>query len=459
MYCHRCGAQIPDRSAFCSQCGAALSEETGGAQKKGGAGTQTTPGKKRGFSSKLIKCILIVIVIAALAALAVNWMKHRTVAELPDPRTYFSAVAHERDYNTEYRITLSSDEDFFYAVEAYVDLLLRDYPFKLTTSDVNASGNQCYYMGYTGSLFLTMDLNNGPDTLCLEYSHTKDAYVLTVRNRESSHLAWKPLDTYSASGGGSVSGTPDGGDWGSGTVQGSFDGLVSNPPEGGSVLPADPNSAVLPDPGLFLSCGRGEDMSYTTHDSDGWLVSYSFDMGDGEAAQAEYRALLEDGRYQLECVDSITEDYISSSARLWNVYYYQYTGGNPAVSEIEDWRDNRGDVILSIGYYHDWDSISLSLYYSSAFTLEDSGSKASKAPADYSGNPVSGGESSSGSGVYIPEFAKKDCSICKGSGDCQVCGGDGYLWSSAADKENRYCWNCHTHNGKCPYCNGTGKQR
>ena len=34
--------------------------------------------------------------------------------------------------------------------------------------------------------------------------------------------------------------------------------------------------------------------------------------------------------------------------------------------------------------------------------------------------------------------------------------GDGYLWSSANDKENRNCYSCRNHNGKCTNCGGTG---
>ncbi len=77
---------------------------------------------------------------------------------------------------------------------------------------------------------------------------------------------------------------------------------------------------------------------------------------------------------------------------------------------------------------------------------DTSSSDTSDSSSDYSDNDDN-----------IAEFAKQDCSICKGSGKCTVCGGDGYLWSSASGKEDRNCWKCN-HTGKCTYCNGTGKR-
>ena len=49
------------------------------------------------------------------------------------------------------------------------------------------------------------------------------------------------------------------------------------------------------------------------------------------------------------------------------------------------------------------------------------------------------------------------CTACRGSGDCSKCGGDGKIWSSASDKENRNCTKCNG-SGRCTTCNGSGKR-
>lgn len=49
------------------------------------------------------------------------------------------------------------------------------------------------------------------------------------------------------------------------------------------------------------------------------------------------------------------------------------------------------------------------------------------------------------------------CTACHGSGDCSKCGGDGKIWSSASDKENRNCTKCNG-SGRCQTCGGSGKR-
>lgn len=66
------------------------------------------------------------------------------------------------------------------------------------------------------------------------------------------------------------------------------------------------------------------------------------------------------------------------------------------------------------------------------------------------------GSSSGSTGSRSP--FKKDCAMCHGTGRCQTCGGDGYLYSSASQKEDRNCYKCNA-SGRCTYCDGTGKQK
>lgn len=215
----------------------------------------------------------------------------------------------------------------------------------------------------------------------------------------------------------------------------------------------DPDSAVLPDLGIFLQCGRREDQS----GYGGWFVSYSFDLDEGESVIDDVLDLMLEPQYQLEFDGHTEQDFISSSGMLFDYYYYTYTG-DASIGQIDILGDTC-QVQLSVAYYYAEGRIGVTLYFSNGFTLTDPGKRLKNPPTDFSGNPVSSSSGSSGStGSNTPEFAKPDCSICHGTGKCTTCGGDGYLWSSAADKENRNCYACHNHDGKCTYCNGTGKR-
>lgn len=209
------------------------------------------------------------------------------------------------------------------------------------------------------------------------------------------------------------------------------------------------DGAVLPDPGIFLGgLSRDED----TASSGGHLVSYSFDI-DGKEAVQEYLKLLKSGSYHLEQQPSDPTWNFSYEGTDYTQYVFDYTGSEDVDSVTE--LDAAGAVILLVNYYNGQGRIGLSLTYSDGFTLVDPGERASDPPRDLNGSGGSSGGSSASSGS---KGSVKDCAICKGTGDCSVCGGDGYLYSSASGKEDRNCWKCHNHDGKCTTCNGTGKQ-
>lgn len=113
----------------------------------------------------------------------------------------------------------------------------------------------------------------------------------------------------------------------------------------------------------------------------------------------------------------------------------------------------------------DWNKKGVTLVYFAA-KLQQPGDRAytiegllagrySYKPGASSGGSSSDDDSSSGgsSGKF-----QKDCSICRGSGECTTCGGSGYLYSSASKKYDRNCYKCNT-TGRCTYCGGTGKQK
>lgn len=87
---------------------------------------------------------------------------------------------------------------------------------------------------------------------------------------------------------------------------------------------------------------------------------------------------------------------------------------------------------------------------------------ASSNPADnYNANNNSTGTSNSSaerqqSKRWHVETEWVDCSHCRGTAKCQTCNGNGWFWSGL---EKLLCPNCQSdHNGKCSWCNGTGKR-
>lgn len=51
------------------------------------------------------------------------------------------------------------------------------------------------------------------------------------------------------------------------------------------------------------------------------------------------------------------------------------------------------------------------------------------------------------------------CRLCLGTGKCQTCNGKGWYYDNAFGLSRDYiCPNCPNHNGKCNFCNGTGKR-
>lgn len=210
------------------------------------------------------------------------------------------------------------------------------------------------------------------------------------------------------------------------------------------------DGAVLPDPGIFLGgLSREEDKAA----DGGWIVSYSFDI-DGKEAVQEYLKLLKSSDYHLEQQPLNPTWNFSYEGTDYTQYAFDYTGSEDVGSITEI--DATGAAVLLINYYNGQGRIGLSLTYSDDFTLVDPGERASDPPKDFNGNG-SGGNSSTGSSGG--KGSVKDCAICNGTGDCTTCGGDGYLYSSASGKEDRNCWKCRNHDGKCTYCNGTGKQQ
>jgi len=204
---------------------------------------------------------------------------------------------------------------------------------------------------------------------------------------------------------------------------------------------------TLPDPAAFL--GGVTAIEDEPADTSGWHVYYRLEIDDGWTATHEYVELLSDPRFHFELSDHFSNTVLYLKSEY---YFFDYTGDEdvaPARDRyyLDDYQDFSSDVFVWIQKNGQSAYTSISIYYSSDLLVSDLGDRASTIPDDASGgNSGSGGSNNT----------RTPCSICNRTGDCQTCGGDGYLWSSAADKENRNCYSCRNHNGKCTNCNGTG---
>ncbi len=198
--------------------------------------------------------------------------------------------------------------------------------------------------------------------------------------------------------------------------------------------PTESDPAVLPD---FLE----HDTSGKFYLSDSHIgkVVYKAKATDIEDAVKHYVELLEDCGYTV--VYDEEKIYTGSAAGaylVWDLYH-----ADVAADAVGG--DSDGQVKMILNTYEKRNTATFSVEFSDGITMEN-----------FSG--VSGGNSSSvgSSNSGGNNNTRTPCSICNRTGDCQTCGGDGYLWSSAADKENRNCYSCRNHNGKCTNCNGKG---
>lgn len=228
------------------------------------------------------------------------------------------------------------------------------------------------------------------------------------------------------------------------------------PPE---TLPPETNPVaaqpVLPDLGAFLGGGitPGED---EPADENGWHLYYRMDIDAGLQAAQEYVALLGDPRFGLTMRPRAENDEKTVLYLNESFYFFDYTG--PAsVAPMQDqfYRDGYEDVTADVFVWIQQNTrdgyTAISVYYSNDLEMTDLGDRASTA------DTLSPGGSNDGSDVPdSPDYTSRTpCPYCD-DGNCNTCGGDGYLWSSASDKEDRNCTGAYCQNGSCTYCNGNG---
>lgn len=144
-----------------------------------------------------------------------------------------------------------------------------------------------------------------------------------------------------------------------------------------------------------------------------------------------------------------------------NFYIFDYVGSG-SINDAKDYKVFYegyvyAPVIIQIN--KGYGSSSISIDASSDFAFVDAGHRCSVTGLENHSAVTGRGSSGSGSGSSGgTEYGSAlECAICHGTGRCTTCDGDGYLWSSAADEENRNCYACNG-SGRCSYCGGTGKR-
>ena len=165
----------------------------------------------------------------------------------------------------------------------------------------------------------------------------------------------------------------------------------------------------------------------------------------------EYISLLFDEKLNLEL--AFEEEETILYLKQYH-YVFNYTGETDIPDVIDDNNDIQGDLLVYMQRNGQKETSLLTFYFQpDVFEFIDFGDRTTYSPVDYSGNNTSSDFPNNGG-----SDVKQECDICDGSGKCQTCKGDGYLYSSASDEEDRNCYKCHPNYGKCPYCHGTGKR-
>ena len=233
---------------------------------------------------------------------------------------------------------------------------------------------------------------------------------------------------------------------------------ISEAPEEGKEPEPQITTPTLPDLAAFIG-GNGSVMDQSSQEGEvGQEYGYKMEIDDGWTAANEYVELLaNDPRFQLSMRPRAAEDSETILYLKIEWYYFDYIGNEtitPATIRGDkvdgEYQYFDADVCVEIQKNGKNETTSIVIWHSDDFTVADLGDRASTAPAGASG---SGGGSDFSDSSTQP--ARKPCPYCD-DGDCDKCGGDGYLHSSASDKEDRNCPALYCNNGRCTYCGGDG---
>ena len=493
MYCIKCGKQLPDEAKFCRFCGTPVPDGTAPAASSDAPATSAKP-KKKTSPKKLLAVlgILLTIVVLFFAASIISIaMVERISVTIPDPAEYFGVEGEDWRLGTEFydaespEMTYRTVEDPKEAVEDYVKLLCSgDYSLKLVRSfDVREDTDEHQWV-------FDYDPDNGFIRFVDRYARALPEMEVAYRGlREDGAYRFDVDIDYGGSfiSTGITCGTdfthpdevtpgapeadpvpfvPD--EEASAPPEVSEPAVSSAPAESAepSSVPADPPAAsepadpvisgpVLPDPGAFL--GGMDPKENEPGEVSGRRVYYKMDIDDGWTAVQEYIDLLGDPRFKLSMRTPAEDENWTTLYLHREVYFFDYTGPEtltPAQDSYyhKDYIDYSADVFISLSKNGQEEYTAMTVCYSNDFTVADLGDRASTA-SRLSPRGSTGSGSSTGSGANYD--AKVPCNVCDRSGKCQTCKGNGYLYSSASDKEDRNCYSCNQ-SGRCTSCNGKG---
>lgn len=207
---------------------------------------------------------------------------------------------------------------------------------------------------------------------------------------------------------------------------------------------------TLPSPDAFFNNQLARNEDFYSEKNERYAISFKADIDNGTLAMQEYVFLLFDGKYNLEL--SFEEEDTVQTLKTFR-YVFTYTGGEDVPDTVDDYNKIQGDLLVYIQRNGKTETVLMTLYFQpNVYAFIDFGDRTSYSLVDCSGNQSNTDSDDLGG----TDTARQECNICRGTGECKTCNGDGYLWSSASDKEDRNCYKCHPNYGDCPYCNGTG---
>lgn len=447
MFCTQCGKELSDDARFCQNCGCAVStgpSDTLPDNLRAGDAVAAAKESSRKLSSRIKKLLIIaggvvaVILSIVLIVFAVQEHKRTTiVSNIPDPESFFGISGKHYTFSKSFHDIRFKSEDITQdMVLDYVELLCSsEYSF---TSRIGAAsaGSQKWVFEYNGSEEL---YEAKPWQISLDYNPYDDVPSVEIRISNYQNFELVPVEPYAT---GDTNASENGG--GETTPPTAETPAVTQPAETETAV----QGAVLPDPGAFFGgASINEDQP---SGENGWLLSYRLEIDEGWDAGHEYAELLEEH-------DFVLTNYVEYSILylITDRYFFEYTGSHPIEPMTNEYHADRedheytADVMVSIKKNGQNETTLISVYYSMDLIVHDTGDRASNAP-----DSASGGGSTNGTDDNIYD-TRRPCDICD-EGDCKTCGGDGYLWSSASDKEDRNCTGAYCRRGSCTYCGGDG---
>ena len=216
----------------------------------------------------------------------------------------------------------------------------------------------------------------------------------------------------------------------------------------------DPASCEFPQLQAFFNRAAYNDRGRDAHGME-WEFPRMTPYRNLETAVSELLDLLQQPRWQLTLVDTATWTYETGDITQTIQYCFDYTG----TAELTKVSDVMGQCWhhVHVLIYHipenDWYTVQV--WRSPEFAVVETEDRCSVEVGTYEKSGSSGGSwKGDNFEVFVPQQSRLDCLKCKGDGDCNTCGGDGYTGFGDAKAG---CRTCHG-NGKCKACGGSGKR-